>query len=72
MKKLATLALVLLFLVTVTAPIGAQTGRALAIEDYYKIKSVGDTQISPDGRWVVYTLTTRVEDGSAITSCNIH
>ena len=29
-------------------------GRALKIEDYYKIKSVGDVQISPNGKWVVY------------------
>ena len=37
-------------------------GRALTIEDYYKIKSVGDAQISPDGKWVAYTLTTRIEE----------
>ena len=38
------------------------TGRALAIEDYYRIKSVGDPQISQNGRWVAYTVTTRVEE----------
>ena len=36
--------------------------RALAIEDYYRIKTVGDAQISPNGRWVVYTVSTRVEE----------
>ena len=40
----------------------AQSPRALTIEDYYKIKSVGDPQISPDGKWVAFTLTTRVEE----------
>ncbi len=42
---------------------GAQDqGRALAIEDYYRIKSVGDPQISPNGRWVAYTVSTRIEE----------
>ncbi len=40
----------------------ASPGRALAIEDYYRIKSVGDPQISPNGRWVAYTVSTRVEE----------
>jgi dipeptidyl aminopeptidase/acylaminoacyl peptidase len=62
MKMLASLAVVWCCLVNHSAPLGAQAGRALAIEDYYRIKSVGDTQISPDGKWVVYTLTTRVEE----------
>ena len=37
-------------------------GRALTIEDYYRIKSVGDPQISPDGKWVAFTLSTRIEE----------
>ncbi len=40
----------------------AQSGRALKIEDYYRIKTVGGTSISPDGRWVFFTVATRVED----------
>ena len=40
----------------------ARHGRALAIEDYYRIKSVGDPQISPNGRWVAYTVSTRIEE----------
>jgi dipeptidyl aminopeptidase/acylaminoacyl peptidase len=36
-------------------------GRALAIEDYYRLKAVGAPQMSPDGRWVAFTLTTRIE-----------
>ena len=62
MKKLASLAAVSFVLVTLSGSVGAQSGRALAIEDYYKIKSVGDTQISPDGKWVAFTLTTRIEE----------
>ncbi len=38
------------------------TGRALALEDYYRIKSVGSTEISPNGRWVTFTVSTRLEE----------
>lgn len=37
-------------------------GRALAIEDYYRIQTVGATAISPSGDWVVYTVSARIED----------
>jgi len=36
----------------------AKPPRNLEIEDLFKIKRVGDPQISPDGRWVAYTVTT--------------
>jgi dipeptidyl aminopeptidase/acylaminoacyl peptidase len=39
----------------------AGSGRALRIEDFYALKTVGAPELSPDGRWVAYTLTTRVE-----------
>lgn len=36
----------------------AQTPRTLTVEDFARIKSVGDPQLSPDGEWVAYTVTT--------------
>jgi len=36
-------------------------GRPLAIEDYYRVKTVGNPELSPDGKWVAYTVSTRVE-----------
>ena len=30
--------------------------RPIAIDDYFKLKSVRNPQISPDGEWVAYTL----------------
>ena len=36
-------------------------GRALTIEDYYRVKTVGAPEISPDGRWVGYTIGTHIE-----------
>ena len=43
-------------------------GRALAIEDYYRVKTVGPPELSPDGKWVAYTVSTRVEATNANTS----
>ncbi len=42
--------------------------RALTLEDYYRIQSVGRPQISPDGAWVLYTVSSPVEaDNSTAT-----
>lgn len=32
--------------------------RVLALDDLWKLRSVGDPQVSPDGRWVAYTVGT--------------
>jgi len=44
------------------------SGRPLAIEDYYRVKTVGPPEISPDGKWVAYTVSTRVETTNGNTS----
>jgi dipeptidyl aminopeptidase/acylaminoacyl peptidase len=36
-------------------------GRALAIDDYYRVRTVGAPQLSPDGKWVAYTVSSRIE-----------
>lgn len=49
-------------------PVAAQQSpgpRALVAEDYYRLKSVGAPRISPDGRWVVYTVSQAVEASNA-------
>jgi dipeptidyl aminopeptidase/acylaminoacyl peptidase len=40
-------------------------GRPLAIEDYYRIQTIGSPAISPNGRWVAFTVATRVEDDNS-------
>jgi dipeptidyl aminopeptidase/acylaminoacyl peptidase len=40
----------------------ANRRRPLAIEDYYRIPSVGAPQISPNSRWVSFSVSTRVEE----------
>ena len=49
------------------APSARRSGRALAIEDFYRLKSVGAPELSPDGRWVAFTVTTRVESTNVET-----
>ena len=44
-----------------SAPAPVAHGRPLAIEDFYRIKTVGAPALSPDGAWVAFTVTTRVE-----------
>src|SRR5947209_18679087 len=31
--------------------------RAITIDDYLALKTVGNPQLSPDGKWVAYTVT---------------
>ena len=49
----------------VAAQVPARSGRALAIEDYYRVSTITDPRISPNGAWVVYSLATRVEDDNS-------
>lgn len=41
------------------APSGSQTAarRAITVDDYARIKDVSDPHISPDGKWVAYTVS---------------
>lgn len=53
----------LLFIVIFTALCGnlmaqAPTKRTLKPSDVYNLKSIGDPQVSPEGKWVAYTLST--------------
>lgn len=40
----------------------SRQGRALSIEDYYRVQTVASPEISPDGAWVVFTVSTRIEE----------
>jgi dipeptidyl aminopeptidase/acylaminoacyl peptidase len=45
-----------------------QGKRPLAIEDYYRVLSVTNPVIAPDGRTVRFTVTTRIEDDNSTKS----
>ena len=62
--RLHTRILSTLLVFGLAAPLSAQTSplsiqaRPLQVGDLYALKEVGDPRISPDGRWVAYTVTT--------------
>jgi dipeptidyl aminopeptidase/acylaminoacyl peptidase len=43
----------------------AAGSRPLAIQDYYRIQTVGNAAISPDARWVTFTVSNRVEEDNS-------
>src|SRR5438093_8746423 len=43
----------------------ASRGRPLAIEDYYRIQTVASPSIAPNGTWVAFTMSTRIEDDNS-------
>ncbi len=64
MDQQMLLRLSLIGLLTVTFAPAARVGestedRYLEIEDYFALEDLGDPRISPDGKWVAYTVTTR-------------
>src|SRR5437588_12507165 len=38
-------------------PVLASQQRALTVDDFLALPNVGDPQLSPDGKWVAYTVT---------------
>ena len=62
MKGFLKFGIVILALAGLVFAQTAPKGRALTIEDYYKIKNVGDPQMSPNGRWVSFTVSKKIED----------
>ncbi len=47
---------------TFATDFAAPTGRAVTIEDYYRIRSLRGPRISPGGAWVVYSISSPVEE----------
>lgn len=55
MKKCAVLFVIAVCLVNVSAHCRAK--RPMAPEDLYRLKTVSDPRVSPDGRWIAYTVS---------------
>ncbi|MHB1329676.1 MAG: S9 family peptidase, partial [Gemmatimonadales bacterium] len=55
--------------ITAQAQAAAQAPRrSLQLEDFYRVRSIGAPTISPDGRWVLYTVSTPVEETNGSSS----
>jgi dipeptidyl aminopeptidase/acylaminoacyl peptidase len=63
-----TFAIAIIALPAAVVSQSATTGRALAIEDYYRVKTIGGPVMSPDGKSVAFTVSTRVEATNGTTS----
>ena len=62
MSKRAHLSLAIAALLSTAATGESQTnGRPLKVEDYYRVLDVGAPQMSPDGRFVAFTVSRRIE-----------
>jgi dipeptidyl aminopeptidase/acylaminoacyl peptidase len=42
--------------------------RPVTVDDYFRLRDVGDPKISPDGRWIAYTVTTHDLDADESSS----
>jgi dipeptidyl aminopeptidase/acylaminoacyl peptidase len=45
-------------LISATAVFGQESKRPIAIDDFFAMNNVRDSQISPDGKWIAYTVST--------------
>jgi dipeptidyl aminopeptidase/acylaminoacyl peptidase len=57
----------------IVLPVGAQEKqtRPMQVEDLFRFKRVADPQISPDGKWVVYSVTTIDDPKNNKSSSNL-
>jgi dipeptidyl aminopeptidase/acylaminoacyl peptidase len=58
MQRLSTLISTALFILLVAPILPAQAQRTMTAADILRVAFVSDAQISPDGEWVVYTVST--------------
>lgn len=69
MKRFGYLLLAIAMTTTTTIP--AADKRPMTIDDMFKFKRVSDPQISPDGKWVVYVITTVADVAGNKTQSNL-
>ncbi|MEA2174337.1 MAG: hypothetical protein QOD00_1929 [Blastocatellia bacterium] len=66
MKRLSLFLVIICCLLSGALDASAQTRRLMTVADTLRVAGVGDAQISPDGEWVVYTVS--ITDGNATRS----
>src|SRR5689334_1338878 len=58
MRFRLTAAVLIVALSSIAAAQGTVAKRPIRVGDMYRVKNVNDPQLSPDGKWVAYTVTT--------------
>jgi Tol biopolymer transport system component len=58
MRFRPTAAALIVGLASIASAQGAVAKRPIRVGDMYRVKNVNDPQLSPDGKWVAYTVTT--------------
>ena len=65
-KRIFAVFIVLLLFTFINSQPNSQTKKPLQPEDLYKVKRVSDPRVSPDGKWIAYTVTvTNLEENKA-------
>ena len=64
MNRLLTLLIATLWFLLLAFPCSAQPGRTMAPADILRVAGVSDAQISPNGQWVVYTVSASDSDST--------
>lgn len=62
MNKILTLAIATLWFLLLASPCSAQPRRTMSPADILRVTGVSDAQISPNGQWVVYTVSVNDSD----------
>ena len=62
MKSIAFKSCLIFVFIAFAASAGAQGKRPLASDDIYNLKEVRDPQVSPEGKWVAYTVSRAIKD----------
>jgi dipeptidyl aminopeptidase/acylaminoacyl peptidase len=57
MKRVLALTVITISIAAVCGAKGSQQTRPFTVDDLLKIRRVSDPQISPDGRWIAFTIT---------------
>jgi hypothetical protein len=68
MKRITTLIALWLSICVISAV--AQQKRAMTFDDIQALKQVSDAQVSPDGRWVAYVVTSTDMKGTKLPAYN--
>ncbi|MCS6852356.1 MAG: S9 family peptidase [Gemmataceae bacterium] len=67
--KLTVLLLTGVFLAASCAVVEAAGKRPMTLDDLFRFQRLSDPQLSPDGRWVAYVVTTVDLAGNSMSSC---